>query len=76
MADGVAVTIEIIAAAFGDVAYVPTNDIELSLTIHGADDSVLLWRCEDGDQGEVLADASNLARQLAQGCSERFPYES
>lgn len=70
MSDGAAIVVGLLIGAWG-----PTNETNVSLTIHEYTDSNLLWKYDFVAKGSVGSSSEQLTNALMRNVSKRFPYK-
>lgn len=70
MSDGAAIAIGLLVGAWG-----PTNETNVSMTIHEKTNASLLWKYDYVANGSVGSSSERLTNALMKNVSRRFPYK-
>lgn len=70
MSDGAAIAVGLLIGAWG-----PTNETNVSMTIHEKAEASLLWKYDYVASGSVGSSSEQLTRALMRNASKKFPYK-
>jgi hypothetical protein len=70
MSDGAAIAIGLLVGAWG-----PTNETNVSMTIHDKKEASLLWKYDFVAKGSIGSSSEQLTKALMKNVSRRFPYK-
>lgn len=69
MSDGAAIVVGVLLGSWG-----PTNETNVSMTIHDRKEASLLWKYDFVAKGSVGSSSEQLTKALMRNVSRRFPY--